>query len=967
MDFANEHTLIGQVGHAFVIIAFMAAIVSAICYFYASRDIKTGNEGLGGGSLFPWPRPIREFFAPEATIASQAGWKKMGRWAFLMHAAAVLIVIGLIFLMIINHYYEYEYVWKHSNNVMPMRYIFSCFWEGQEGSFLLWTFWHVILGLVLLKKAKTWEAPVMTTFSLVQAFLVSMLLGLYLFGHKFGNSPFILIRELADNVGMPWTTVNTYLEMPAFADGRGLNPLLQNYWMTIHPPTLFLGFASTLVPFCYAIAGLWKNKLSEWMKPAAPWAFFGVMVLGIGVLMGGAWAYEALSFGGFWAWDPVENASLVPWITLVGAAHVMLVRRKKKEPSFVAIALTLLTFILILYSTFLTRSGVLGDSSVHSFVGEGMLGQLLVYLLFFIWLSFYLILRSRALRLIFTGISLILLILDVGMKVGGTPIHEYSLTIFLGIAAAMIIISYLKHFPKLDRDDELWSREFWMFIGALVLLLSAFQIIITTSIPVYNLLYGGEMAPPNDAIDHYNRWQLPFAVIVTLLIAVGQWFKYKKTNMGQFGRRILLSFLFSIGFTWFAVVAMDFNMTMGPEGELHYAMLLFSGIFAVASNLDYMIRVAKLKPKNIGSSVAHMGFGLIIIGALLSTSQSQHISQNMAQVDITQLGDNMENNKSMLLTERDTFPMGSYFVVYRGRELEGINMMYKVDYFHGKPVQYAKEDFVYTPIGIYRALVAHEAASSFEKDSEKWEIVETNSDNMGDLMEVARPWKPAVPGEFAFTLSPRVQLSEKFENTPEPDTRHFPTFDIYTHVQWADLTDPRADTAEVTDPYTPFKEYEMKVSDTLITSSVFIVIDSITPLPLAQYDSFALRSSDYASTVHFALMDEHGETEHHKGYAILRDSVIPVTFEVDIPAKGMRLMVGNYRPSENTIALSLSEKKKDKQDMIVLQAIIFPYINVLWLGCILMFIGTFLARFYRSRQVKATETRVAIKEPEENE
>jgi cytochrome c-type biogenesis protein CcmF len=141
----------------------------------------------------------------------------------------------------------------------------------------------------------------------------------------------------------------------------------------------------------------------------------------------------------------------------------------------------------------------------------------------------------------------------------------------------------------------------------------------------------------------------------------------------------------------------------------------------------------------------------------------------------------------------------------------------------------------------------------------------------------------------------------------------------------------------------------MKVADTLIASSVFIVVDSITPLPLEQYDSFALMSTDLAATVHFALMDEHGEAELHKGYAILRDSVIPVTFEVEVPNKGMRLMVGDYRPDEQTIALSLSEKKKDKQDMIVLQAIVFPYINVLWLGCILMFIGTFLARFFRSR------------------
>ncbi|MDV7399460.1 cytochrome c biogenesis protein CcsA, partial [Arthrospira platensis SPKY1] len=98
--------------------------------------------------------------------------------------------------------------------------------------------------------------------------------------------------------------------------GSGLNPLLQNYWMTIHPPTLFLGFASTAIPFAYAIAGLWTKEHQAWLKPALPWALFSGAILGTGILMGGAWAYEALSFGGYWAWDPVENMSLVPWLIL---------------------------------------------------------------------------------------------------------------------------------------------------------------------------------------------------------------------------------------------------------------------------------------------------------------------------------------------------------------------------------------------------------------------------------------------------------------------------------------------------------------------------------------------------------------------------------------------------------------------------------------------------------------------------
>ena len=109
--------------------------------------------------------------------------------------------------------------------------------------------------------------------------------------------------------------------------GQGLNPLLQNYWMTIHPPTLFLGFASTAVPFCYAVAGLWTGKHKEWLKPVLPWALFSGAILGTGILMGGAWAYEALSFGGYWAWDPVENMSLVPWLILIAGIHTNLISK----------------------------------------------------------------------------------------------------------------------------------------------------------------------------------------------------------------------------------------------------------------------------------------------------------------------------------------------------------------------------------------------------------------------------------------------------------------------------------------------------------------------------------------------------------------------------------------------------------------------------------------------------------------
>ena len=635
MEYISEHLLIGKVGNFFVILSFVFALLASLSYFFAARD----NDE-----------------APS--------WKKIARISFQLHGLSVIGIVVTLFIMLQNHYFEYEYVWHHSNKEMPMRYILSCFWEGQEGSFLLWTFWHVILGFVLQRTSKIWEAPVMATISLVQVFLASMLLGIYVFEYRIGSNPFtVLLREHPDFAKIPLFDNPNYLEK---LDGRGLNPLLQNYWMTIHPPTLFLGFALTVVPFAYAIAGLWKKKYNEWLKPALPWTYFGVMVLGTGILMGGAWAYEALSFGGFWAWDPVENASLVPWLTLVGAAHVMLISQNNPASLFITFLLSIVSFILILYATFLTRSGILGDSSVHAFTDLGMSGQLLIYLFSFL---------------------------------------------LLGII--LIAINW-KNFPKQKEEEGVWSREFWMFIGAVVLLLSSFQIMFYTSMPVWNKLFNLNKAPAKDVIGFYNNWQLPFAFLVTLLIAVGQYFKYKNTDIKIFIRKISFSFIFALLISIIVAYFLNFD-------NLFFSLLLFSSIFAVVANADYMLRILKGNVKKAGASIAHIGFALILLGALISTSKKDIISQNTSGKSLESLGEKISNNDNILLTQGDTLQMGKYFVTYIGKRFEGINVYFDVIYF--------------------------------------------TKNKMGKL-------------EKSFSLAPLVQTNPRMGNVAEPDTRHFFTFDV---------------------------------------------------------------------------------------------------------------------------------------------------------------------------------------------
>jgi cytochrome c-type biogenesis protein CcmF len=661
MKYIGEHTFVGQLGNFFVVLAFTAAILAALSYFFA--NIRDKQE--------------------------EASWKKLGRLGFYVHSLAVLGIIATMFHMLFNHYFEYDYVYKHSNTSMDMKYIFSCFWEGQEGSFLLWSFWHVVLGLLLMHKSGKWEAPVMTTFSTVQIFLGTMLLGVYVFDIRIGSNPFVLIRELPENVGLPWTRLPNYLELiPQFSEGRGLNPLLQNYWMTIHPPTLFLGFASTLVPFSFAIAGLWKKDLKGWMEPALPWTFFSIGVLGLGILMGGAWAYEALSFGGFWAWDPVENASLVPWLTLVGAGHLMLVNKRKETSLFTTFYLTLGTFVLILYSTFLTRSGVLGDTSVHSFTDNGMLGQLLLYLIFFVFISVYLLLIDNKLKRIYLAFGLLVLVIGISLGIQNAMVSFFAI-----VSSVFLIYGYQKYFPKPKQEEQFWSREFWMFIGALVLLISAAQITFETSKPVYNILARpfsgvfsglyestsieffkglaeGTIAPHSDVISHYNKWQIPFAFLVTLLIAVANFLRYKQTDSKEVIKKLTVSFLVSVALTLIIAIGMRFEWK-------HFSIiaLLFSTIFAVAANTDYLLKFIGKKSKiPWGSGIAHIGFGLLLLGALLSTYKQIEISENTSGIDITMLSDDFSNKSDILIFQGDTLGMNEYFIHYKGKRKDGIHV-----------------------------------------------------------------------------------------------------------------------------------------------------------------------------------------------------------------------------------------------------------------------------------------------------
>ena len=792
IQYVGEQLFWGKIGNFLVILSFTASLLAAFSYlkFFRSNDLS---------------------------------WRSIARKAFGLQTFSIIGIFTLLFYLIVNHRFEYYYVWEHSNTIMPLRYILSCFWEGQEGSFLLWMFWHCVLSWILIATAKEWEGGVMFIICLAQAFLASMILGIVVFNYKIGTNPFVLLREHPDFANLPFIKFPDYLAR--IKDGRGLNPLLQNYWMTIHPPTLFLGFALTIVPFAFAMAALMQKKITEWIRPALPWAFTGVMILGTGILMGAAWAYESLSFGGFWAWDPVENASLVPWMTLTASAHVMLIYSHRGKALLSAFVLSIMTFFFILYSTFLTRSGILGDSSVHAFTDLGMTGQLVIYMLFFLCFAIILLFVNR------------------------------------------------KALTDHSEEEHLSSREFWMFIGTLVLVIGCLQITFTTSTPVINKLFGTKLAPPTDPIDHYNQWQVPVAIFLCLLIGIGQFFRYKNTEWKTFRKKITLSIVITILITGICAIFLG-------KYPPHYYALLFASVFAAVANLDYLIRTLKGKLSNAGASVAHVGIALILCGALISNSKKEIISRNMKNID---LGKEISNKENIMIEQKlDTLPMGSYYVTYTGSEKKGVNVYYTISYF-------------------------------------------SLDENTGEKKK-------------EFDLKPFVQLNERMGNVAEPATRHFLTKDIYTHITYAELEDKK--NPEIVSDYLPPKTHELAAGDTFVTSNSFVIFQGINKN--IDKNDLHLNDSDLVVGATLLVEDINKKLYNAEPLFMIKNFSI-LTREAEINDLGLKFSFDKIDPSNGKIQINVSEKKSNKKDFIIMKAIIFPGINILWIGCLLMIIGSLIA------------------------
>jgi cytochrome c-type biogenesis protein CcmF len=452
------------------------------------------------------------------------------RQAYLLMTAAIVVVSGLLMYLLVTHDYRLHYVWAYSDNLLELKYLVSSFWGGQEGSFLLWIFWGVLLGLPLMRFARAYESRVMVFYNLTLLSLIMLLLK---------QDPFRFHEGLA--TGM------TPL------DGQGLNPLLQNPWMVIHPPIMFIGYASLAIPFSFALAALWMRRYDEWTKASMPWVLLSLGTLGLAIMLGGYWAYETLGWGGYWGWDPVENASRSVLAT-AALTHGMPCTR----PPACRMNLTLALFAHLPSSTLiLTRSGVLGDFSVHSFVDLGITGWLVFNMVFFIAVSVVLLaLRWR----------------DIPTEVGTEP--------FL-------------------------SRTIFFVLGILMLVLTGVIVGVGTSAPLISRLWG---EPAQVGPDFYNNVGYWLAVAFASFLGATPFLGWSRTDDGA-GRRFAVVLALSV----VLLVIGHFLGLTGFKAHLYVAAVLFN----IVANSWALLQKARHRHWGAaGGVLAHVGVGLMMLAFL---------------------------------------------------------------------------------------------------------------------------------------------------------------------------------------------------------------------------------------------------------------------------------------------------------------------------------------------------------------
>jgi cytochrome c-type biogenesis protein CcmF len=456
---------------------------------------------------------------------------KQARLGYFAMTGMISVASIYLWVLIFTHQFQVDYIYRYTSSDLGADYLFSAFWAGQEGSFLFWALMLALMGTVFIRCAQKLEAGAMLTINLVQVAFLLLLI-------KAG--PFVLSGSFP-------------------TEGAGLNPLLQNPWMVIHPPILFLGYAATTIPFAIIVATLLNHEYKAWIKIAFPWTLFASITMGAGIIIGGYWAYKVLGWGGYWGWDPVENSSLIAWLAVLALFHGLLISRFRGGFQKTNFALAIFSFVLVLYATFLTRSGVLADFSVHSFQDLGINGYLTLYI--------------------------------IG-------------SLSFGLA---LLYQRKNEIPFVEISFDSFTKENILVITVLILVTSAFFILLGTSSPLITNLLG---RPAQVETSFYNIVNLPIGILMSVALGIAPVLLWKSEGL----KKIITELVLSVSI---AIVAALIAISFGMEKILNI-LFLVSAVFALVSNFMMLIKNIKFGWNLIVAPLAHVGVALMFIGIIVS-------------------------------------------------------------------------------------------------------------------------------------------------------------------------------------------------------------------------------------------------------------------------------------------------------------------------------------------------------------
>jgi len=414
---------------------------------------------------------VCSYAAVASVIGARRGSRSLvesGTGAFHLVAALMTCASAVMINAFLTDDFTIKYVAHYSDRVQPLFYKITSYWGGLDGSVMFWVFLLSIFGsaAVYVNRERHRELIpyIVATISAVQMF-------------------FLYLMVVHKN---PFTTFVT----AAPAEGEGLNPLLQNYWMAIHPPSLYTGFVGMTIPFAFGIAALITGHLDDsWLRAVRRWTMVSWLFLSFGLTLGMIWAYEELGWGGYWVWDPVENAGLLPWFTATAFLHSVMVQERRSMLRVWNVTLVIVTFFLTIFGTFMTRSGVV--QSVHAF-GE-----------------------DRQLAWLFTIFMIVILVFSFGLVIHRLPL--------------------LKARNELDS----WlSREAAFLVNNWILLLSAFLVLFGTMFPTLSEALTGERLTV--AGPFFNKWLVPIGLILLALTGIGPLLAWRRATVRNLADQLLL-------------------------------------------------------------------------------------------------------------------------------------------------------------------------------------------------------------------------------------------------------------------------------------------------------------------------------------------------------------------------------------------------------------------------------------------